>query len=189
MQPRLLFLPKRNKHLGNILYTDIGDICVAFEREFSFLKTDSNRENQKFAKDLTEELLDIINSKSDCPEVVKKKAVNILNSQLKGFTPSLKEKICALYDEFEQNIKPITEQEKHDEYGIAKFYTPEEFTKKISKFVDIRNKASHVGIIWNDGVDIFPHLKLLIYFSILKRAGYSSIECANILSWLFGREF
>ncbi len=189
--PYLSFLIKRNKNIGNVLYTDIGDICVALEREFSFINANRNQENQKYAKKLTEELLDIINKKCDCvcPEAVKKKASNILNSQLKNFSPSLKEKINTLYDEFEPYIKSITEQENHDLYGITKFYSNKEFKKKISQFVDIRNKASHVGIIWNDGVEIFIHLKLLIYFCILKRTGYSMEECSCVLSYLFGRYF
>ncbi len=189
--PYLSFLIKRNKNIGNVLYTDIGDICVALEREFSFINANRNQGNQKYAKKLTEELLDIINKKCDCvcPEAVKKKASNILNSQLKNFSPSLKEKINTLYDEFEPYIKSITEQENHVLYGITKFYSNKEFKKKISQFVDIRNKASHVGIIWNDGVEIFIHLKLLIYFCILKRTGYSMEECSCVLSYLFGQYF
>jgi hypothetical protein len=189
MQPRLSFLPKRNKNRSSVLYTDIGDICVAFEREFSFLETKSTEENKVFAKNLTNELIDIISNKSDCPEAVKKKAVNILNSQLKGFSPSLKEKIYAVYDKFDRNVTSITEIEDHDILGITKFYNKNEFKDMISKFVDIRNKASHSGIIWNEGVSIFPHLKLLIYFSVLNRAGYTPKESEASLSWLFGHEF
>ena len=188
-QPFLLFLPNRNKHLGSILYTDIGDICVAFEREFLFIETNYNRTNQEYAKALTKDILELIDDRSDYPYAVRKKATDILTSQLKGFSPSLKEKICALYDEFGQYIKSITEQKDHDKYGITQFYTPENFKEKISKFIKIRNKTSHAGIIWNDGIDIFPHLKLLIYSSILKRAGYTLEDSISMLSWLFGREF
>lgn len=188
-KPYLLFLQKRNSNANNILYTDIGDLCVSFEREFSLSKIESNEQNKNAAKLLAEQLLRIINEEEDCPEEVKTKANSILNSQLKGFTPSLKEKIYYFYDEFEKHIKSITEKETHVKFGISKVYEPELLKKKISKFVAIRNKASHVGIIWNDGVDVFSHLKLLIYFSILRRADYSLKESVVILSWLFSREF
>lgn len=188
-KPYLSFLQKRNKNANNILYTDVGDLCVSFEREFSLSKIESNEKNKIAAKLLTDQLLKIINEKEDCPEEVKTKANNILNSQLKGFTPSLKEKIYYFFDEFEQYIKPITEIETRVEFGISKAYKPEEFKKRISKFVDIRNKASHVGIIWNEGVDIFSHLKLLIYLSVFRRAGYSLEDSSTILSWLFSNEF
>lgn len=92
-KPYLSFLQKRNKNTNNILYTDVGDLCVSFEREFSFSKIESNEKNKKAAKLLADHLLKIINEMEDCPEEVKTKANNILNLQLKGFTPSSKEKI------------------------------------------------------------------------------------------------
>lgn len=188
-QPYLLFLPKRNKYINVITYTDVSDICVAFEQEYSLSKTNDKCNEQKEAKALTKELLEIINKKDDCSEPVKKKAINILNSQLKSFSPSLKEKIISLYEEFMECAKPITEKKGHDIHGISKFYSQDEFKRKVSKFVEIRNKASHAGIVWNDGIEIFSHLKLIIYFSVLKRAGYSSEESCSMLSELFGRDF
>ena len=188
-QPHLLFLTKRNTDKNNILYTDIGDICVALEREFSLFPIKSKKTYIEKAQSLTEDLMNVIDTKNDIPEPVKKKATDILNSQLKGFSPSLKEKICTLYDDFEQPIKSITEIENHDKLGISKFYTLDEFKNRISKFVDIRNKASHSGIVWNEGTDIFNHLRLLIYFCILRRAEYTPKESTCMLSWLFGRLF
>lgn len=193
-QPCLEFLIKRNKNIGNILYTDIGDICASFEREHPFIKAESNEENQKYAKELTDKLLAVVNEKdakgdSVWPEAVKKKANDILSAQLKRFSPSLKEKIGALYDEFEPNLRSITEPKTHVELGVIKSYSNEEFKQKISRFVNIRHKAAHGGIEWNDGVEIFVHLKLLVYFCIMKRAGYSVEESTHALSWLFGWYF
>ncbi len=162
---------------------------MAFEREYSLLENDFKRAELESAKTLTKELLEMIDSRSDCPKTVKTKARNILNSQLKSFSPSLKEKIVSLYEKFVEYAKPITEQKDHDVYGISKFYSGEEFKKKISKFVDIRNKVSLAGIIWNDGAEIFSHLKLPIYFSVLNRVGFSSEDSSMMLSWLFARDF
>ncbi len=113
----------------------------------------------------------------------------IIESQLKGFSPSLKEKIVELYSKYEQYAKPITEQEGHDKLEITKFYTLDMFCGKVSKFMNIRNKLVHTGIIWNAGVEIYTHLKLLIYFSIMERASYSMEEIVKILSCLFTYEF
>lgn len=93
------------------------------------------------------------------------------------------------FDEFEKFIKSIKEIDTYVEFEISKVYKPEVFKKKISRFVDIRNKAFHAGIIWNNDAAVFSHLKLLVYFSIFRRAGYSLKDSATILSWLFSREF
>lgn len=164
-------------------------MCVAFEREYSLLKTDSKEKDVKAAKDLTEELLKVIDNTIDCPDAVKIKAKNILNSQLKSFSPSLKEKIISIYERFEEDIKSITEQKDHDIYGISKFYSKKEFNKKVSDFIGIRNKVSHTGVIWNDGAEIFLHLKILIYFSVLNRMGISPKDSSWMLSWLYGWYF
>lgn len=189
-QPYLLFLPQQNKYTNSIIYTNVNDLCVAFEREYNLLKLDSkSEEDVEAAKDLTAYLLEEIDKRSDCPVAVKTKAKNILNSQLKAFSPSLKEKIFSIYNEFVESAKPITEQKDHDRCRISTFYSIDQFKEKIGQFVAIRNRASHAGIVWNDGTKIFWHLKLCIYFCILKRADYSSTDSARILSWLFSRKF
>lgn len=184
--PYLNFLPKRNKDINNILYTDVNDICIAFEIEYSHTERYTSREEKKAAKELAETLIGIVDNKEDCPDVVRNKAKAILNTQLKGYVPPLKEKIAYICKLYYEPVKSITEPPGHDALGITKFYSSEEFEKKITKFVDIRNSASHARIDWNDGVKIFYHLKLYIYFSILVRSGIAPEITANILSWMYG---
>lgn len=186
-QPYLLFLPQRNKYTNSITYMNVTDLCVAFDREYSLLETNSKGKEAVAAKSLTNKLLRVIDDMTDCPQTVKSKAKNILNSQLKSFSPSLKEKVISICDKFEEVAKPITERKDHDVF--CKIYSKKEFNKKISEFVNIRNNVAHVGIIWNDGTEIFSHLKLFVYFSVLNRADFSPDESSRILSWLFGREF
>lgn len=188
-RPNTNFFPKRNKDSGKILYTDVADICAAFEMEYSFSNVTSDISLKKQAENLTKELMCIIDAKSDINDMVKSKAKNILSSQLKGFSPSLKEKINAIYMEFEEVIRQITQKPEHIELGICKIYTLEEFKSKISDFVAIRNKGAHSSIVWNKSTEIYMHLNLLIYFSILKRAGFEKNKSAEMLSWLFGRFF
>lgn len=84
-------------------------------------------------------------------------------------------------------MKKITEPENHDTFGICKFYSDDEFIRLIGKFKQMRNTSSHSKIKWDDeALNIFVHLKVLIYFSVLGRAGYSPEESTRLLSWLFG---
>lgn len=188
-KPYLLFLPSRNRNANKILYTDVNDLCVAFEREYSKQVDKVSEDKIKAAKKLTEELIKLIDEVKDCPDDVKEKARNILNSQLKAFSPSLKEKILYFYRKYGNELKSITEIEDHDKWGIAKFYPDEEFEKMIKKFIDIRNKASHAGIQWNGGEEIFNHLKILVYYSVLERAGFSVKNISSMISWLYGWQF
>lgn len=192
-KPYLLFLPSTNKYINRILYTDANDLCVSFEREYSKQNKKNSKEVVEEAKKLTDKLLNVIKEYSgDNPEAikaVKSKAENILNSQLVNFSPSLREKICYFYSRYASEAKSITQLQGHDELGITKFYSDEEFENKIRQFIQIRNKASHAGIIWNGGEEIFIHLKLLVYYSILERAGFPIEKISCMLSWLYGRNF
>lgn len=188
-KPYLLFLPSRNGNANKVLYTDVNDLCVAFEREYAKQENEESDEKKKAARELTEKLIDVIDDFKDYPDDVKRKARNILNAQLKAFSPSLKEKILYFYEKYRDELKSITEIEKHDKYGIAEFYTDDSFKKLIGKFIDIRNKASHAGIQWNGGEKIFTHLKILVYYSVLERAGFSVKDISCMLSYLYGWQF
>lgn len=185
--PHMLFLPDSNERNRSIYYTNVTDICIAFEKEYNLLsdKNEIDKENKEAAKELTQKLINLIQEQEDCPEKVVSKATNLINTQLKGFTPSLKEKIITLYEEFELPLKKVTEIKNHDIYGIQKFYTKDEFKEHIKQFIDIRNKASHVGIHWNEGIKIYYHLQVLVYLCILNRAGYTKEESSLILQNLF----
>lgn len=186
--PYLLFLPKRNKDIGRINYTDISDICVSLEKEYDLTYKDFLTTNREDAKALTKELISLID-KSKYEVYVKEKAKAIINGTLKNLKPSLKEKIKKLYDDYLMGVKTISEPKHHVELKIRKQYSVDEFQKMITKFIEIRNRVSHSGIVWNEGIEIFPHLQLLIYFNILKRAGYTLAESQMILSDMFGQKF
>ena len=120
-------------------------------------------------------------------QMFKDKAKNLLGP-LKNFSPSLKEKIVLLVDIFFDASMEITQIPGHDLAEVT-FYTRDTFNDMIGKFISIRNHGAHVGIAWNEGTDIFPHLKLYVYYSILKRAGYSLEESTNILRYFLSRFF
>lgn len=188
-KPYLLFLPSKNEDANKVLYTDVNDLCVAFEGEYSKQSNKVSEDKKQAARRLTEDLLAKIDVFGNCPDDVKEKARTILNAQLKAFSPSLREKIIYFYRKYKNELKAITEIEGHDNLGITKFYSDDEFEIMIKKFIDIRNKASHAGIQWNGGEQIFVHLKILIYCSVLERAGFSAGQIGCMLSWLFGWQF
>ena len=187
-KPYIEFLPLANRFIGAINYTQITDLCVSFENEYKCLDITKDPLMIQEAEKLTCDLLECINQ-SSASEVVKNKAQGIINGNLKNFSPSLKEKIAYLYERFKAEMRHITEQHEHDKLGITTFYTEKVFMKKIKEFTQIRGSAAHAGIQWNGGEDIFLHLVLLIYYSVLSRAGYSDDDCTRILSWLFIYKF
>lgn len=143
----------------------------------------------KLADKLLTVIKDYSGNNPKAAEAVKVKAGNILTSNLAGFSPSLKEQIRYFYSRYASEAKAITQPQGHDELGIAKFYSDEDFENKISEFVKIRNTASHGGIVWNEGTEIFIHLKLLLYYSVLDRAGFSIKDATDILGWTYGENF
>lgn len=187
IKPHLLFLPQSNKSCSSISYTQVSDICVAFQREYDLIKTESggidNSSNE--INNLCQELIEKIDE-TEFNSDLKNRAKGIVG-QLKH--PTLKMIIFSFYFSYEKGLKQITERIEHIKLGISKSYTTDDFKHKISHFVDIRNKVAHVGILWNDGIEIYLHLKLLIYFSILKRSSYSLEESISMISYLFGRFF
>lgn len=94
--------------------------------------------------------------------------------------------ILCFYSSYEKCVKQITKRNKHIKFGISKNDSSDDFKQKILQFVDIRNKVAHVEILWNNSIDIYLHLKILIYFSILKRSSYSIEESTSIICYLFG---
>ena len=187
-QPSLLFLPKRNKDVGYIYHTNITDLCVALELEYNYENKDQIDNDQREAKKLATDLNNFIN-KSEYPIRVKNKAINLNNNSLQNMQPSITEKIISLYSKFEKQLNEITKAKLYDSNGIPTLYTDEEFKKRISKFVLLRHRSAHAGIVWNEGVEVYEHLQILVYFSILKRANYTSEESKLIISNLFGYKF
>lgn len=163
-------------------------MCVSFENEYKFLDNAKDPSIVKEAEKLTEDLLNCIDN-SNASELVKNKAKGIITGNLQNFSPSLKEKIGYIYGLFKDDMRTITEQDGHDIIGVTKFYKEKEFKKKIKLFSQIRGSAAHSGVHWNGGEEIYLHLVLLIYYSILSRAGYSNQECTRILSCLFYHRF
>ena len=187
--PYLLFLPSQNGNANKVLYTDVNDLCVAFEREYAKQENEVSEDKKKAARELAKKLTKDIDSVENCPDDVKVKAKNILNAQLKSFSPSLREKITSFYKKYGEELKSIVEIENHDKIGISEFYTDDKFEEMIGKFIEIRNRASHAGVQWNGGEKIFTHLKMLVYYSVLERAGFSVKDISQMLSWLFGWQF
>ncbi len=183
-KPNLTFLPKRNKDINYVYHTNITDLCVALEQEYYFMKSDVVENDRIQAKKLAKELNKFID-KSEFPECVKEKSKALNNGILANMQPSLKDKIIALYNDFSAQISEISKNKYYTNDGIKQDYSDAEFIELIGKFVQIRHHVAHAGIIWNEGVAIYQHLQMLVYFCILKRAGYTQEESKELLINLF----
>ena len=129
------------------------------EREYGLLTTERNEDLVKASRKLANKLLCTVKHDPDAPDEVKTKANNIIGSNLKGYSPSLMEKMVYL------------------------------FKKMMGKFKNIRNSASHYGVEWNEGYEIYFHLVLLVYYAIMERGGFGIRETTGILSGLFFYRF
>ena len=189
-QPNLLFLPKRNKDIGYVYYTNITDLCVSLDKEYNYIKSKLLDNNKKQAKALAKELNSYID-KSNYPQNVKEKAKALNCGELANMQPSLKEKIIVLYDDFAVQLNEISNCNYHDHDNSTSIekYSDEDFKRLIGKFVQIRNSAAHSGIIWNEGIEIYQHLQLLMYFCVLNRAGYTLEESKKVLLNIFKWRF
>lgn len=184
-EPYMLFLPQRNNNVGKINYTNVTDICVSLEREFDYIKNEIVKEDREQAKVLAKSLSKYIDGNT-CSDYVKQKAKNIINGNLPGLRPTLREKINSLYDDYSETVKWFSALRFRER---EKPLTKEDFKRMIHKFTDIRNSTSHAGIVWNEGINIYHHLELIVYLNVLKRAGYLPEESQKILISLFGRKF
>ena len=183
-RPYLLFLPQRNKDYYTIHYTNVTDMCVSVDREYRLL-------NNPFKIDLnavgriSADVIKYLNEKNEEDELINR--VSGLLGNLKN--PSPKAMITQLYHEFYDSVMTITNNGIEDELRNIKRYSEDEFSKLASKFVDIRNKAAHKGILWNEGIGIYNHLKLLIYLSVMKRANIADKKSIELLEAIFYRQF
>ena len=178
--PRLLFLPNRTIDSNQIKYTDVTDICVAITREYDLLNLPYQANNNEI-KDITDDITKLLESKQISEALIGR--IKGLLGQLKS--PSPKTKICMLYDHFYSYFEMMTSNITGRTGSSNNLYSQKDFSALVSDFVDIRNKTAHVGIVWNKGAEIFIHLKMLVYLSVLSRAGCTKEQCVNLLEPLF----
>jgi hypothetical protein len=196
-KPLLTFLPKDKYAFSTISYFDIVDVVSSLCREYTLLNNRINTNEQLMleSKNLHKKLKTVIDKEQpNIDEKVFNKASSMIGG-LSKFEPSQKEQIVYLYDTYKNILKSITQPLRPIE--IYKHYSDEEFIECVGKFIKLRGAAAHNGLITstkqneNDltGEEIYLQLILLIYISVLKRAGYSDDETGAMLSWLFGKYY
>ena len=162
-------MPDNLKEREFIKYTQIVDICSAIEVEYKNGR--QPKENDKLeheAKELAKDLINCVNS-SGVEHKLKEKAISIIGSTIKNFSPSLKDKISFLYGLYKDELNNICK--KH--YWLTE-YSEKDFYRLIKLFTEMRHSIAHQKMSWNEGQDIYTHIILLIYFSIFNRARISS---------------
>ena len=91
---------------------------------------------------------------------------------LTSYQPSFKEKIEYLYYKYKDDLEYVTQ----NGYRELEFFEENVFLKQIKSFVSMRNSGAHRKFEWKNGTDIFPHLMILVYFSVFERSGMDKIR-------------
>ena len=167
--PNLLFLPNSVNDRNIIKYGQIIDICSAIEVEYKNGRQPKENDKLKHeAINLAKNLINCVNS-SGVEDKLKNKAISIIGSTIKNFSPSLKDKIRFLYGLYKDELNNICKM-----HHWLTEYSEKDFYSRIKLFTEMRHSIAHQKMSWNDGQDIYTHIILLIYFSIFNRAGISS---------------
>lgn len=174
--PYLFFLPETNDDKKSIKYTQIIDLSASMEWEYLMQKPDGNEELILQSKELVEALVKFIGIFTLHPKV-EEKALNVIRQMLTSYQPSFKEKIEYLYYNYKDDLEYVTQ------YGYRELEFLEEnvFLKQIKSFVSMRNSAAHRKFEWKNGTDIFPHLMILVYFSVFERSGMDRIHARKCI--------
>lgn len=169
--PYLFFLPETNDDKKFIKYTQIIDLSASMEWEYLKQEPERNEELILQSKELVEALVKFIGCFAVHPKV-KEKALKVIRQMLTSYQPSFKEKIEYLYYKYKDDLEYVTQ------YGYRELEFLEEnvFLKQIKSFVSMRNSGAHRKFEWKNGTDIFPHLMILVYFSVFERSGMDKIR-------------
>lgn len=188
LMPVLDFLPDNSDMKHKIKSTDVGLICAALEREFSFYKCENNniiiRCNE--AKALARKLKYEVNHFNTSDEN-KEKAYQLI-SCLSNFTFSLTEKVLFLMSMFEDIVRKIAHKncKLPSDVFTSAFKDIDTFKVKFKYFQRMRNTGSHGLFVWDDSFEIYNYLVILVYASILYRSGYRDNEIIEVLGSFFG---
>lgn len=176
--PNLLFLPDNLKEREFIKYTQIVDICSAIETEYKLggCKQKENKDLKIKSRNLAKQINTFVDS-VDTDDLLKEKARNIIGATLKNYSPSLREKIKALYDLHKDGLELVIK----NHHWIPNF-TDEIFYKHIKQFIEMRNRTAHQKMNWNGGEAIYTHIMILIYLSIFERANISRDIAINSIN-------
>ena len=189
IKPVLDFLPEDVQMRGKIKPIDIGLICAALEREFSFYEADTVNVEPSYyeeARRLSKKLKYEVNS-FEVSDIIKAKAYQLISS-LRHMVFSLTEKAVFLMKRFETVVYRLTHKNSQlsSDMLSSEFKDINEFKKKFINFQKMRNSGSHGIFVWDDSFKIYIYLVIVIYVSILYRSGYNDEEIIDILGGFFG---
>lgn len=188
-KPVLDFLPEDLQMRGKIKSIDIGLICAALEREFSFYEAGTIGVEPSYyeeARRLSKKLKYEVNS-FEASDIIKTKAYQLISS-LRHMVFSLTEKTVFLMKQFETVVYCLTHKNSQlpSDMLASEFKDINEFKKKFIKFQKMRNSGSHGVFVWDSSFKIYTYLVIVVYISILHRSGYDNDEIIDILGGFFG---
>jgi uncharacterized short protein YbdD (DUF466 family) len=168
--PYLNFLPESNTAANRISYTDVLDICTAFEKEFvlSGLKNPINDIADKLYNTLKAAIKEFRKTQVQT-EQQQDKIFDVAFSSIKYINSSLADKIYLLYE------LSLTSPDEVSEEALLKT------RNDIDSFVQLRNSIMHSGIVdWGENGLFSRTLIRILYVNILLRAGVDKKTATNI---------
>lgn|GEM_PF-2548884 len=164
--PIISFLPLTNKDKKRVSYSNVRDMCTAFEYEFSAGKY-SNIKLKCFdeLKVKLKETIDEYCSQNDIDENLR----NQMHAPYQHMGVSTKDKIKIIRDEAQKKLYIFNRKEL-----IKRQLSDDE----IDSFVKLRNEITHGKLTseWDDAGKIYTKLFRLIYVVILARIGIPDNE-------------
>jgi len=197
MRPEFRFLPRRNDEAKRYYHSNIVDLYATLETEYRLMKkqnlltiSEASQKNDN-AEELCEatRLKDAIRkliSDFDVSDNVKNKARSIIGNMDKlkqtATSPDFCSKIMQLLCCFGSNVFSNTQSYRLGElFGVVPAFLDFELERKIVQFAEMRNAVAHSKVTWNESVKMIPHLQILAYMCVLRRAGYTVYECKKIV--------
>lgn len=170
----LMVLPDSNKNANQVSLTNVQDLCTALEVEYKLCKSKTSNDKliDLLKKDIQQTIRDFV-EKNPTIDVNRETTIH---SSFQYLDYTSKQKILHLYNEHKESIDQIVEKWKLPDVNI----------ESIGKFVALRNKKTHDGIVdWENSYKIYTPLLALVYACLLKRSEVIEIDIKETLSKLF----
>lgn len=173
-KPTISFL-KRTNWDTSINRNKIRDICTALELEFEYRKIKYSNDNVEI---LVKQLKDTVRVyRKEHIDAIEKTTYDYIFSSLSFISQPAREKFKSIYTDYKDIINP--EFERMSSFSRYKFDLSDEQTyTDIAWIVKTRNNITHSSGITDQEIPnaIYARLTIVIFCSVLERAGYSKEE-------------
>lgn len=171
----LELLPEDNKMVNLISIRNVQDMCTALEISYH-LDDKRKREKdvliEKLKKDIKNTITEFVKTHDEI-DIYKETTIN---SSFQYLDYTLKQKIHTLYNENSKVVDAV----------VSKNFLPQVNEDSIARFVNLRNKKTHSGIVeWGENAKIYKALMAIVYSSFFRYIGMTDDVIESVLMQLF----